>query len=554
MFKRRTLLIGLFATLAILLSVFAPAIAGEGREELAPMRDGVILAANVFLPEGDGPFPVVLIRTPYCKDRGKFEPDLTKKIVPEHHAKYANLLEQGYAVVVQDCRGRYRSRGEYLPFMTDHADGYDTVEWVAAQPWCTGKVGMMGGSAPGITANLATISRPPHLACVVTTNSFGSQYHFMGYHGGVFRKNMTEGWLKAQDALDFATIIKRHENYDEFWASVDMANYYNQIDVPMYIHTGWYDIFTQSNLDMFVNIQSRGQGLARGNQKLTIGPTGHGKISGDLAYPGAKSPEPDWQMRWFDYWLKGVENGITEEPPVRYYLMGDTMDAEAPGNEWRTALGWPPASRPTPYYLHKGLSLSTTLPAETDSHSSYAYDPGNPVPTIGGNNLLLEKGPMDQRAVGERDDILKFQTEPLKQAVEVVGKIDVELWAGSDAPDTDWMVKLIDVYPNGYEALVSEGALRARFREGFDRQVSMTPGETYKFTVDLWSTALVFNKGHRIAVHVTSSNSPRFEPNPNTGEPYLSDAEPHIAHNTIYHDRGRPSRIILPVTKICAGD
>ncbi len=550
MSKRRMLSVLLLVSLLLSLGFSGVAVAQKAWEETVAMRDGVVLAANVFLPEGEGPFPVVLVRTPYCKDRGNFEPDLTKKIEPRLHPNQANLLEAGYAVVVQDCRGRYRSRGEYQPFMTDHVDGYDTVEWAAAQPWCTGKVGMMGGSAPGITANLATLLSPPHLACVVTTNSFGSHYHFMAYHGGVFRKSMTEGWLKGQNALDFAQIIKQHETYDDFWASVDMANYYDQIDVPMFVHTGWYDIFTQSNLDMFVNIQSRGEGVARGNQKLTIGPTGHGKISGDLEYRNPGAPEPNWQLRWFDYWLKGIDNGIAAEPPVRYYLMGDTMDPDAPGNEWRTAQGWPPASRPTPYYLHEGLSLSTALPAEADSRSSYAYDPGNPVPTVGGGNLYLEKGPMDQRAVGERDDILKFQTEPLENAVEVVGKIDMEVWAASDAPDTDWVVKLIDVYPNGYEALVTQGALRARFREGFDREVPMKAGEVYKFNLDLWSTALVFNEGHRIAVHIAGSNSPRFEPNPNTGEPYLSDAEPRIAHNTVYHDKARPSRIILPVTTL----
>jgi predicted acyl esterase len=550
MLKRRSSAIILIVSLLLTVLPVRHALAQKAFEEMVPMRDGVKLATNIFLPEGDGPFPAILVRTPYAKDRADFEPDRAKKIVPKTPAKHANLLQQGYAVVVQDCRGRYRSEGEYRPFMTDHVDGYDTVEWLAAQPWSTGKVGMMGGSAPGITANLATIARPPHLACVATTKSFGSLYHFMGYHGGVFRKKMTGSWLAERGAADFVRVILEHETYDDFWASVDMANYYDRIDVPFYIHAGWYDIFTQSNLDMFANIQSRGAGLARGNLKLTVGPTGHGKLSGDLVYPNPNAPETNWQMRWFDYWLKGVDNGILDEPPVRYYVMGDTMDPDAPGNEWRTAPGWPPASRPTPYYLGSGGTLSTNFPRVAESRSFYAYDPGGPVPTIGGNNLFMEKGPMDQRAVGERDDILKFQTEPLKNAVEVVGKIDVELWAGSDAPDTDWMVKLIDVYPNGYEALVVEGALRARFREGFGHEAFMEPGEVYKFDIDLWSTALVFNKGHRIAVHVTSSNFPRFEPNPNTGKPYLSDDEPRIAHNTIYHDTNRPSRITLPVTRV----
>jgi len=204
----------------------------------------------------------------------------------------------------------------------------------------------------------------------------------------------------------------------------------------------------------------------------------------------------------------------------------------------------------TSYYLAANSNLSERMPETKDGQSSYLYDPKNPVPTIGGTNLTIKKGPMDQRAIGERKDVLKFMTAPLTAPLEVSGPVKVELWAESDAPDTDWMAKLVDVYPDGTERLVTDSGLRARFREGFDREVFMKKGQVYKFTIDLWSTSIVFNKGHRIAVHVTSSNDPRFDPNPNTGKPLRADGETRVANNTVYFNRQRASRILLPVARL----
>jgi putative CocE/NonD family hydrolase len=278
-----------------------------------------------------------------------------------------------------------------------------------------------------------------------------------------------------------------------------------------------------------------------------MGPWGHGKIE-EVAYPANSVVNAnDEAARWFEYWLKDKDNGIMDEPPVKYYVMGDPADPKSPGNEWRTAAGWPVAAKTTSYFLQPGGSLSTRLASEQESKTTYAYDPKNPVPTIGGSNLNIKKGPMDQRAVGNRKDLLKFTTGALDSPVEVTGRVVVELWVESDAPDTDFMAKLIDVYPDGSERLVLDSAFRARFREGFNREVFMKKGEVYKLTLDLWSTSIIFNKGHRIAIHVTSSNDPRFDPNPNTGKPLRADVETRVANNTVHHDGAHPSRALLPV-------
>jgi putative CocE/NonD family hydrolase len=238
-----------------------------------------------------------------------------------------------------------------------------------------------------------------------------------------------------------------------------------------------------------------------------------------------------------------------KEPPVRYYVMGDVNDSTAPGNQWKTSPVWPLPIKSSSYYLAPGGTLTESTPARKESFDSYKYDPSNPVPTIGGANLFLKKGPMDQRAVGERSDVLKFATPSLVAPVEVTGRITVELWAESDAPDTDFTAKLVDVYPDGTERLVLDSAVRARFRDGFDHEVFMKKGQVYKFKIDLWSTSLIFNKGHRIAIHISSSNNPRFDPNPNTGKPLRADSDTRVATNSIHHDRLHPSRALLPVVR-----
>ncbi len=310
-----------------------------------------------------------------------------------------------------------------------------------------------------------------------------------------------------------------------------------------------------SRWTMTLQRAAKADALAAGNQKLILGPWGHGQLE-EVKYPAnagagimGGNMTSDLELRWFNYWRKGEQNGIRNEPAVRYYVMGDVTDPKAPGNEWRTAESWPPQAKTTSHFLTAGGKLSEQMPDAAESTDSYKYDPKNPVPTIGGANLISKKGPMDQRAIGDRKDVLKFSTEPLKAPVEVTGPVTVELWAESDAPDTDFMAKLIDVYPNGTERLVLDSAVRARFREGADHEVMMKKGEVYKFRLSLWSTSLIFNKGHRIAIHVTSSNDPRFDPNPNTSHPLRADSETRVATNTIHHDAAHPSRALLPIVE-----
>ncbi len=501
--------------------------------EMVAMRDGVKLATDVFIPEGKGPWPVVLTRTPYNK----------LLLGGQNKLWTAN----NYVFVVQDCRGRFKSEGKYMPFMDDHFDGYDTVEWAARQPWSSGKVGMIGASAMGITANQAAIMAPPHLAAIYVQVAPASAYQHAIYTGGVFRKEMNEQWLKSQNALDVLNLTFQHYLDDGYLNIREGRLHWEEVQVPAYNWGGWYDIFSQGNIDNFTGLQSRGGGLAAGNQKLMMGPWAHGKVE-EVDYPNA-APDQLEPKRWFDYWLKGAANKIMEEPPVKYYVMGDAGDAQAPGNEWRTAATWPVPAKTTSFFLHAGGKLSESLPQDSSAKSTYQYDPKNPVPTVGGGNLFAKKGPMDQRVIGDRKDVLKFATTPLSSPVEITGHVIVELMADSDCPDTDWTAKLVDVFPDGTERLVLDSALRARFREGFDHEVLMKKGQIYKFKIDLWSTSLVFNKGHRIAVHISSSNDPRFDPNPNTGKPLRADGETRVATNTIHHNRAYASRILLPVVR-----
>jgi uncharacterized protein len=508
-------------------------------EEMVAMRDGVRLSTNIYLPAGKGPFPVVLIRTPYGK--------LTQAV------GFAAWTGRGFALVTQDVRGKGASEGPYRPFMDDPTDGFDTVEWIAKQSWSNGKVGMYGISAMGIASNLAAMMNPPHLVATFVMLARSSIFTQSAFMGGVFRKELNEIWLKRQGALDVLNETFKHNVYDHFYDIAEMPLYWDKIKIPVYNFGGWYDIFAQGNIDNFVGQQAQGGGRAAGNQKLTMGPWGHGQIE-EVKYPAnSVMSYTEEALRWFDYWLQGKDNGILDEPPVKYYVMGDVADSKAPGNEWRTAVAWPVPAKTTSYFLTANNGLSDRLPADVESTDAYKYDPKNPVPTIGGANLNIKKGPMDQRAVGNRSDVLKFMTPVLDAPVEVTGRVKVELWAESDAPDTDFMAKLVDVYPDGSERLVLDSAIRARFRDGLDHEVWMKKGEVYRLTLDLWSTSIVFNKGHRIAIHITSSNDPRFDPNPNTGHPLRADNETRVATNTIHHDHAHPSRALLPVVPVYNG-
>lgn len=539
----------LFATPVLALAQTpAPAVAAAPGyvEEFATMRDGIRLAANVWKPAGKGPWPVVLSRTPYLKDgrEGSTPAQLA--------AQAKRYTDAGYVFVNQDVRGKGKSQGFYAAFENDIEDGYDTVEWAAAQPWSNGQIGMTGGSALGITANAAAMAAPPHLkAAYVVVAPYDRLQN--SYINGVLKEKDTVGWLQRQGVSDetIATVRRRVAD-DVFWNRQAMSANRKYIQIPIYNVGGWYDIFNHGNIDNFEYLQNHGAKGARGNQKLMMGPFGHGDLSGDLAYPGNDrlALGGDQEIRWFDYWLKGVDNGIMDEPPVSYFMMaGARKNALSPKNQMKQSANWPPAYRPVRFYLNGDRVLTSKAP-QGQAKTSYRFDPKNPVATVGGANLTFERGPMDQRAIPARQDYLRFQTPVLDKDVTIAGPVKVELHAATDGPDTDFMAKLVDVYPDGYEALVLDAPIRTRYRNGRmpDDVKMMVPGAPVELEIDLWSTAITFEKGHRIALHITSSNAPRFEVNPNTGEAAGENKlKPRVAVNTIHHDAEHPSALVLPV-------
>jgi predicted acyl esterase len=510
---------------------------------MVPMRDGTKLATDVYLPPGAGPWPAIALRTPYDKNKAR--------------GAAAGTLG-GFAVVVQDIRGRFASEGKGMAFINDgwgeKQDGYDTIEWVAKQPWCNGKVGTNGASYLGCVQNAVVCTRPPHLVCSYASVAASNLYAQAGYVGGAFTQSLVEKWLEGNKwDPDNLKLMREHSCFDDYWKKINCEAMYHVAVTPMVQRGGWYDIFSQGTINSFVILQRDGGRGANGNQKLVMGPWTHGgwrrgSKQGELQYPANSNiPEAFSETRWYAYWLKGVDNGIMKDPAVTYYVMGDTSDPKAPGNEWRTANAWPPPSKETPYYLRADGRLMPEPPAADEKPQPYTYDPKNPVPTRGGNNLNIPAGPMDQRPVEDRPDVLLFTTPVLEQPVEVTGRVKVVLWASSSAKDTDFTAKLTDVHPDGRSMLVLDGIIRARHRDSMEREAFMEPGKTYKFEIDLWSTSIIFNKGHKIRVAVSSSNSPRFDANPNTGGQSWSEPNPVAAKNTIYHDAERPSHIVLPV-------
>jgi len=517
-------------------------------EFMVEMRDGVRLATDVYVNLLDpDPKPAILMRTPYGKRA-------------EYMMVFATFfVGGGYAVVIQDTRGTGESEGENDLFESagwgERQDGYDTVEWVASQVWCDGKVGMFGVSALGINAYLAAGARPPSLVCEAVAFAAGDLYDEAAYQGGELRASLVDNWVGDQNPGMIQTILD-HQVRDSYWDLGDAEARQALINVPTLHVGGWYDIFLQGTLDHFAGLQTRGDVGARGNQKLIVGPWTHGNVGsrrqGELEYPANSlfTDMLDVALDWFDYWLKGEDTGIMDEPPVRYYLMGDVDEDSSEWNKWCETDTWPPPCWEARLYLW-GDGTLRARPVESGSPAvpeSYAYDPDDPVPTIGGANLEIDAGPYDQRPVESRADVLVYSTEELTEPLEITGRVWVELYAASSATDTDWTAKLCDVYPDGRSMLVCDGILRGRCRESVTSPTLLAPGTIYRFAIDLWSTSLVFNRGHRIRLEISSSNAPRFEPNPNNGRPIRSGDPPVVATNTVYHDRFRPSALVLPVT------
>jgi predicted acyl esterase len=526
-----------------LLALACPAPAGQ--EHLVPMSDGVRLVTDVFLPEEGGPsWPVVLERSPYPR--------------PQNDQGWNRL---GIAYVVQSVRGRFGSEGTFRPFADEgwgeHTDGADTVRWILEQPWCNGKVGTYGGSATGLTSALLGPATDK-LSFQIIQEAAGNFRKHLAYEGGVLHKALVEGWLEfGVQAPEYAQVWKDQPPSSPYWDYYDADALAERINAPGLHVGGWWDIFGNATVEMFLRRQHHGGPGAKGNQKLIMRPAGHGPWGRqDLKFP----PNFDefritpYRKRLAQYWFTGVDDGVAGDPAVRYYTVGDDRFFDGPGWEWRTADDWPPfPNPPTPYYLRADGTLDTQAPDDASASRTYAFDPANPVPTRGGQNLTIDYGPYDQRPVSSRPDVLAFVTAPVEAPLETTGHFLVELYVASDAPDTDFTAKLVDVYPpdDGREILMLDSIVRARYRNCLTQPAPpLTPGEVVKVTIDLGHISWIFNTGHRIGLQISSSNYPRFEVNPNNGrELPNADVPSRVANNTVFFDRDRPSRILLPVRK-----
>ncbi|MEU2771397.1 CocE/NonD family hydrolase [Streptomyces sp. NPDC007162] len=545
-----------------------------------PMSDGTILRADVYRPgTGQGPWPVVVQRTPY----GKREP------VSMTFIDVLSVVAHGYIVVLQDTRGRFASEGTWKPWDFEVSDGRDTVEWAAKIPGSNGLVGMFGMSYTGSTQWTAAISGAPALRAITPAMTWSEPMDGLHQRGGATELGLNAVWTLITGASHLPRLHSGMElgaAFHSLFADFDglrdrgywelptgklplidryggpdigtqaavadpgadfphrVRGKHHDIAVPSLTVAGWYDVFLQGTLDNHVD------NLAAGNTaKLVIGPWQHTGlntsgtgVTGEVSYGLSAAPTAmfgtsltDLEVRWFDHWLKDRDTGILEEPPVKIFVMGT--------NVWRDENEWP-LSRAvdTPWFLQPGGGLATNEPAPElgETPDDYTYDPADPVITRGGNLLMSPEfpaGPFDQAAAEARDDVLVYTSEPLTTDLEVTGRIRMRLYAATDAPSTDWVVRLCDVDEKGVSRNLADGIIR----------IQAEPDSVGAYDIDLWSTSNVFLAGHRIRVHVTSSNFPRWDRNPNTGEPAHEATTFRTAHQRIFRDHVRPSHIVLPV-------
>lgn len=556
----------------------------------ATMRDGVVLRADVYRPDAPGRFPVLLQRTPYSKNPGG------------GGARNHEVASRGYVVIIQDSRGRYTSDGVATPH-DEGEDGYDTVEWAAGLPYSNGRVAMYGGSYLATTSLQAAGEGAPSLRAIYASAAYSSRYHDLVFEGGAFylrdglnwnlgqaadvrRRTLTpdvdrdgaigmtagqralfeQSWLwyvpllsfDALDLKEFAPAyyeMLRNPSYGEFWAPSNISAKHADFRVPALHVVGWYDVFASGTIKNYAGIRERGAtARARDNQRLVVGwwthsPPGPDRTTlGEVDFgPEAAIDLGELRDQWMDCWLKDERCEVLDGPPIRLFIMGE--------NRWRGENEWPLArTRFTPFYLRSRGSantrngdglLSADAPPSGESPDAFLYDPWDPVPT--GPLAGYSRWPADHGAIEDREDVLVYSTPPLPEAVEVTGPITAEIWIASSAPDTDFTAKLLDVDPDGTARLLTDGILRARYRNSDTNPELLTPGEPTKLVIDLGVTANLFLPGHRIRVEISSSNFPRYDRNPNTGAPFGEGPELRTARQTVFHDAGRPSHVVLPI-------
>jgi uncharacterized protein len=504
------------------------------------MRDGTKLATDVYAKKGQQPHGTVLIRTPYNK--GTWDAQLLGN----------NFAKNGWPCVIQDMRGRYASEGNDTVFRNEYTDGPDTISWITNQSFSNGKVVTFGGSALGITQYLTAGSNPPGLACQYIQVATPNLYTWAMYQGGELRRNLIVPWLQGEGSTYILPDVYLHENSsDPYWSNVSITTEFSNVNVPAIHIGGWYDIFTQGIIDGWDGYQHHGGLGAVGKSKLIIGPWTHGGMGstteGQLTYPKGSADNFSQVIFWamVNQYTEGSAQGYDDYPAVTYYVMGDTENPDSAGNFWRHTDDWPPASTPVSWYFNDNHTLSETQPLNGGPFT-YQYDPLNPVPTLGGQELFGSLGPYDQRPVENRSDVILFTSPVFSHPFEATGRVHAILYVSSDCVDTDFTVKLSDVYPDGRSMLICDGILRMRDRNGTDHWELMNAGTIYRVEVDLMSTSYMWDSGHAIRVAASSSNSPRFLANPNTADGIARNTTSVIANNSLYADADHPSCLVLP--------
>lgn len=549
-------------------------------------RDGVVLRSDIYRPDSSERQPVLLLRLPYDKR-------IAQSYVYAHPAWYAS---RGYVVMVQDTRGRFASEGEFYPLRNEAADGADAVEWCAGLPYANGRVGTYGFSHPGITQLLTAAERPPHLAATCPAFCPAGMYEGWAYVGGAFSLAFMESWavqvaadiarrrgdraaevqLRAADLAieqwyprlplkEFAPLKEagvnshffdylEHPAHDDFWQEWELTPRYQNIETPCLHMGGWYDTFISGTVLNFERLSA----LDRAEQRLLVGPWYHlpwGQVTGALNFGDeARNVVDEYQLAWFDAHLKGDRVELERLPKVRLFMLGE--------NRWRAFDAWPPPGvRYKPFYLHSrgranSLSgdgaLSAAEPGD-EPCDLYVYDPHSPVPSIGGHSCCFPDrspmGPADQTPVEMRNDVLVYTSQPVTEPLVIAGRISATIWASTTAPDTDFTVKLCDVFPDGRSINLTEGIIRGRFHRSLREASLLEPSQVYRFEIDVGVTANVFQPGHRIRLEVSSSNFPAFDRNPNTGGPFGEDNEWDLAPATqsVFHNSECPSHVVLPV-------
>ncbi len=572
------------------------------RDLRVAMRDGVQLATDIYRPDDDRPHPVLVHRTPYGKDDAW--------VVGGLMFNPFAAVERGYVVVVQDTRGRFKSEGDWIPFVVEGPDGYDTVEWAAVQPWSDGKVGIYGSSYNGITVLQAAVAAPPHLEACVAYMTGANCHDSWTYSGGAFELGFNLWWAVHQAwdqmgrlGLDASGIAEaseglaqvmtdpwsvvghlplsdapalrgglapywaewlEHPSYDEYWRELDAAARAAEISAPVLHISGWYDGFLRGHLDLNDALTRHPDERLRESHEFVIGPWDHMAYLGlrktasgerDFGPIAASGPSviTDLSLDWFDRWLGEKREPLTG-PRVRYFQMGE--------NAWRQADHWPPPHTEQRLYLHSGGRANTRFgdgvlagePAAAEPPDSYIYDPDDPVPTLGGRSMApswSDAGVQDQAELETRTDVLVYTSAHLGAPLRIAGPVSLSLFASSNARDTDFTAKLVDVEPSGYCAPIAEGILRARYRNGREHEELLVPGEVVELNIDLLAVAHTFDTGHRLRLEVSSSNFPKYDRNPNSEvNPVRARPEDlRAAVQHVLHDAEHASYLSLPVVK-----